>query len=146
LIIFTVINIVDYVYINYGKDNQEALGEVTVDEMNQHIADGQFAPKSSRDVINTLPSGFFSINCNAASTLGNILPFANLKSDQLIILTAVDYVYINYGKDNQEALGEVTVDASRASPKSSRDVINTLPSGFFSINCNAASTLGNILK
>lgn len=28
---------------------------------------------------------------------------AHLKSDQLIILTAVDYVYINYGKDNQEA-------------------------------------------
>jgi carbamate kinase len=26
---------------------------------------------------------------------------AHLKSDQLIILTAVDYVYINYGKDNQ---------------------------------------------
>ena len=34
---------------------------------------------------------------------------AHLKSDQLIILTAVDYVYINYGKDNQEGLGEVSV-------------------------------------
>lgn len=38
-----ILTAVDYVYINYGKDNQEALGEVTVDEMNQHIADGQFA-------------------------------------------------------------------------------------------------------
>lgn len=35
---------------------------------------------------------------------------AHLQSDQLIILTAVDYVYINYGKENQEGLGEVTVD------------------------------------
>jgi hypothetical protein len=29
----------------------------------------------------------------------------------------------------------VPILPSRASPKSSRDVINTLPSGFFSINC-----------
>ena len=35
---------------------------------------------------------------------------AHLQSDQLIILTAVDYVYINYGKDNQKGLGDVTVD------------------------------------
>lgn len=35
---------------------------------------------------------------------------AHLQSDQLIILTAVDHVYINFGKDNQEGLGEVTVD------------------------------------
>ncbi|MEL0537418.1 carbamate kinase [Staphylococcus debuckii] len=35
---------------------------------------------------------------------------ANLKSEQLIILTAVDYIYINFGKDNQEILKEVTVD------------------------------------
>ena len=41
-----ILTAVDYVYINYGKDNQEALGEVTVDEMNQHIADGQFAKGS----------------------------------------------------------------------------------------------------
>ncbi|MBI5972864.1 carbamate kinase [Staphylococcus caledonicus] len=34
---------------------------------------------------------------------------AHLQSDQLIILTAVDYVYINYGKDNQKGLGEVSV-------------------------------------
>ena len=34
---------------------------------------------------------------------------AHLQSDQLIILTAVDYVYINCGKDNQEGLGEVSV-------------------------------------
>lgn len=41
-----ILTAVDYVYINYGKDNQKALGEVTVDEMNQHIADGQFAKGS----------------------------------------------------------------------------------------------------
>lgn len=41
-----ILTAVDYVYINYGKDNQEVLGEVTVDEMNQHIADGQFAKGS----------------------------------------------------------------------------------------------------
>ncbi|MEX6332847.1 carbamate kinase [Staphylococcus haemolyticus] len=41
-----ILTAVDYVYINYGKDNQEALGEVTVDEMNQHISDGQFAKGS----------------------------------------------------------------------------------------------------
>ncbi|MCH4458067.1 carbamate kinase [Staphylococcus haemolyticus] len=41
-----ILTAVDYVYINYGKDDQEALGEVTVDEMNQHIADGQFAKGS----------------------------------------------------------------------------------------------------
>ena len=35
---------------------------------------------------------------------------AHLQSDQLMILTAVDYVYINYGKDNQEGLSDVTVD------------------------------------
>ncbi|EHJ07451.1 carbamate kinase [Staphylococcus simiae] len=35
---------------------------------------------------------------------------AHLKSDQLIILTAVDHVYINYGTENEKALGEVTVD------------------------------------
>ncbi|MDM7862482.1 carbamate kinase [Staphylococcus borealis] len=41
-----ILTAVDYVYINYGKDNQETLGEVTVDEMNKHIADGQFAKGS----------------------------------------------------------------------------------------------------
>ena len=35
---------------------------------------------------------------------------AHLQSDQLIILTAVDYVYINYGKSNQKALESITVD------------------------------------
>ncbi|PTF05048.1 carbamate kinase, partial [Staphylococcus devriesei] len=36
----------DHVYINFGKDNQEGLGEVTVDEIKQHIADNQFAKGS----------------------------------------------------------------------------------------------------
>ncbi len=34
---------------------------------------------------------------------------AKLQSDQLIILTTVDYIYLNYGKANQEALKNVTV-------------------------------------
>jgi uridylate kinase len=37
---------------------------------------------------------------------------AHLQSDQLIILTAVDYVYINYGKDNQKGLGSLSMTAS----------------------------------
>ena len=41
-----ILTAVDYVYINYGKDNQEGLGNVTVDEMKQHIADNQFAKGS----------------------------------------------------------------------------------------------------
>lgn len=34
---------------------------------------------------------------------------AKLQSDQLIILTTVDYIYLNYGKAKQEALKHVTV-------------------------------------
>lgn len=41
-----ILTAVDYVYINYGKDNQKALETVTVDEMKQYIADGQFAKGS----------------------------------------------------------------------------------------------------
>ncbi|PNZ24876.1 carbamate kinase [Staphylococcus rostri] len=41
-----ILTAVDYVYINYGKDNQKALETVSVDEMKQHIADGQFAKGS----------------------------------------------------------------------------------------------------
>ncbi|KIX90379.1 carbamate kinase [Staphylococcus microti] len=41
-----ILTAVDYVYINYGKDNQKALEAVTVDEIKQHIADGQFAKGS----------------------------------------------------------------------------------------------------
>ncbi|KRN81495.1 carbamate kinase [Ligilactobacillus acidipiscis] len=33
----------------------------------------------------------------------------NIGADELIILTAVDYAYINYGKSSQKKLGEVTV-------------------------------------
>ncbi len=32
-----------------------------------------------------------------------------VKADLLVILTAVDYVYINYGKENQQRLEEITV-------------------------------------
>lgn len=35
---------------------------------------------------------------------------ADLKFDQLIILTAVDYIYINYGKINQKPLKTISVD------------------------------------
>ncbi|MDO5376029.1 MAG: carbamate kinase [Staphylococcus rostri] len=41
-----ILTAVDYVYINYGKNNQKALKTVTVDEMKQHIVDGQFAKGS----------------------------------------------------------------------------------------------------
>ncbi|MCS4485852.1 carbamate kinase [Staphylococcus americanisciuri] len=41
-----ILTAVDYVYINYGKNNQKVLETVTVDEMKQHIADGQFAKGS----------------------------------------------------------------------------------------------------
>lgn len=34
----------------------------------------------------------------------------NIGADELIILTAVDYAYINYGKPSQKKLGEVTVN------------------------------------
>ena len=54
----------------------------------------------------TIKASIFVIDKDKTSAL----LAAHLKSDQLIILTTVDYVYINYGKDNQEALGEVTVD------------------------------------
>lgn len=33
---------------------------------------------------------------------------ANLEADQLIILTAVDYIYINFGKEDEKKLTEVT--------------------------------------
>jgi carbamate kinase len=42
---------------------------------------------------------------NASATLAELID-----ADMLVILTAVDQVYINFGKDNELALGEVTVD------------------------------------
>lgn len=73
-----ILTAVDYVYINYGKDNQEALGEVTVDEMNQHIADGQFAkgsmlPKveAALQFIEKNPEG--SVLITSLEDLGNAL-------------------------------------------------------------------------
>lgn len=41
---------------------------------------------------------------NASATLAELID-----ADMLVILTAVDQVYINFGKDNELALGEVTV-------------------------------------
>lgn len=37
---------VSNVYINYGKENQQALGETTVSEMEQYLAEGQFGTGS----------------------------------------------------------------------------------------------------
>ncbi|MHD0396555.1 carbamate kinase [Staphylococcus simulans] len=34
---------------------------------------------------------------------------AHIKSDKLIILTAVDYIFINFGKENEEKLTKVTI-------------------------------------
>ncbi|MCL2865398.1 MAG: carbamate kinase [Lachnospiraceae bacterium] len=41
-----ILTAVEKAYINFGKENQVALSEVTVAEMKQHAADGQFAPGS----------------------------------------------------------------------------------------------------
>ncbi len=41
-----VLTAVDYVSINYGKDNQEDLKNITVEEIKKHIKDNQFAPGS----------------------------------------------------------------------------------------------------
>ena len=38
---------------------------------------------------------------------------ANLKADQLIILTAVDQVYLNYNQPNQQALSQLTVSQAQ---------------------------------
>jgi len=41
-----ILTAVEKAYVNFGKENQEALSEVTVEEMKKHAADGQFAPGS----------------------------------------------------------------------------------------------------
>jgi carbamate kinase len=41
-----ILTAVEKAYVNFGKENQEALSEVTVEEMRKHAADGQFAPGS----------------------------------------------------------------------------------------------------
>lgn len=43
---FVILTAVDTVKINFGKENEQALGQVSVAEMKQHIADGQFAAGS----------------------------------------------------------------------------------------------------
>ena len=43
---FIVLTAVDYVSINYGKENQEDLKQVKVSELEKHIVDKQFAPGS----------------------------------------------------------------------------------------------------
>lgn len=43
---FIVLTAVDRVFINYGKDNQKALTNVTVDELNKYINENQFAAGS----------------------------------------------------------------------------------------------------
>ena len=41
-----ILTAVEKAYVNFGKENQEALSVVTVEEMKKHAADGQFAPGS----------------------------------------------------------------------------------------------------
>ena len=41
-----ILTAVEKAYVNFGKENQEALSNVTVAEMKKHAADGQFAPGS----------------------------------------------------------------------------------------------------
>lgn len=41
-----ILTAVDYASINYGKENQQNLGEISIEEAKKHIEDGQFAPGS----------------------------------------------------------------------------------------------------
>lgn len=40
--VFVILTAVDYVYVNFGKENQQALKEVSLTEMQQYIAEKQF--------------------------------------------------------------------------------------------------------
>jgi len=44
--VFMMLTDVPNVYINYGKSNQERLDEITIEEAQKHLADGQFAAGS----------------------------------------------------------------------------------------------------
>lgn len=44
--ILLILTAVEKVYLNYNKDNQKGLDEVTVDELKQYISDGEFAKGS----------------------------------------------------------------------------------------------------
>ncbi|MEJ8547562.1 carbamate kinase [Brevibacillus borstelensis] len=44
--IFVILTDVEHVYINYGKENQQALTDLTVDELEAYIAEGQFSAGS----------------------------------------------------------------------------------------------------
>ncbi|OFI50395.1 carbamate kinase [Floricoccus tropicus] len=44
--IFIVLTAVDNVYVNFGKENQKALEDVTIEEIETYIQEGQFAPGS----------------------------------------------------------------------------------------------------
>lgn len=49
---FIVLTAVDKVFINYGKENQKSLTNVTVDELNKYISENQFAPGSMLPKVN----------------------------------------------------------------------------------------------
>lgn len=44
--IFLILTETDYVYINYGKENQEALNKITVNELEKYIEEGHFSSGS----------------------------------------------------------------------------------------------------
>lgn len=44
--IFVILTETDYVYINYGKEDQEALRQITVKQLEQYIAEGHFSSGS----------------------------------------------------------------------------------------------------
>lgn len=44
--LFVILTDVDHVYVNYGKDDQKALGRITVHELEQYIAEGHFSTGS----------------------------------------------------------------------------------------------------
>lgn len=48
---FLILTDTDYVYINYGKDNQEALHDISVDELDIYLKEGHFGSGSMRPKV-----------------------------------------------------------------------------------------------
>jgi len=46
-----ILTAVEKAYVNFGKENQEAISEVTVAEIKKHVEDGQFAPGSMKPKV-----------------------------------------------------------------------------------------------
>lgn len=84
---FVILTAVDNVYINYGKENQKALKSVRSSDLDQYIAEGQFAkgsmlPKiiAAKKFVDNVPNGRAVI-----TSLGNLDNY--IKSDSGTIIT-----------------------------------------------------------